>query len=211
MPSTNSSRIASPVGDAIERLVQVRVDLVERLDAEDAALAARVGRLEHGREPDLVGGAPRLGDRPHARRSAAAARPRRRAGVRIAILCVIRCAVSTPIPGSPRASATAATTGTARSALTVITPSSLIRAVALSTAAASEKSTTFAMSASARPGRVRVAVDRDHAQAELLRLQDRAALVAPGADEEDGLHAERMLLRRQRDRTSSSVPSTSTG
>ena len=44
---------------------------------------------------------------------------------RIATLCVIRCAVSTPIPGSPRASATAATTGTARSAETVSTPSSL--------------------------------------------------------------------------------------
>ena len=35
-----------------------------------------------------------------------------------------------PIPGRPRASATAATTGTARSALTVSTPSSLMRAVA---------------------------------------------------------------------------------
>src|SRR5439155_16097349 len=71
---------------------------------------------------------------------------------RIATLCVIRCAVSTPIPGRPRASATAATTGTARSALTVSTPSSFSRAVALSTASTSEKSTTFAMSASARPG-----------------------------------------------------------
>ena len=42
---------------------------------------------------------------------------------RIAILCVIRCAVSVPIPGRPSASATAATTGTARSAETVSTPS----------------------------------------------------------------------------------------
>ena len=118
--------------------------------------------------------------------------------MRIAILCVIRCAVSTPIPGSPRASATAATTGTARSALTVITPSMLIRAVALITAAASAKSTTFAMSASASPGASRIAVDRDHAEAELLGLQDRPALVAPCADEEDGLHAGGMVLRRFR-------------
>ena len=99
-----------------ERLVQVCVDVVDRLDAEDAALAARVGGLQHGGEPDLVGGAAPLRERCGPRRSAAAARRRRRAGARIATLCVIRCAVSTPIPGSPRASATAATTGTARSA-----------------------------------------------------------------------------------------------
>ena len=63
VPSTNSSRIASPVGRRRERLVQVRLDVVERLDAEDAALPARVGRLEHRREADLVGRAPALGDR----------------------------------------------------------------------------------------------------------------------------------------------------
>ena len=151
--------------------------------------------FEHRREADLVGGAPALGERRAPRRSAAAARPRRRAGARIATLCVIRCAVSTPIPGRPRASATAATTGTARSALTVSTPSSLMRAVALSTAAASAKSTTFAMSASCEAGRVRVAVDGRDAQPELLRPQDRAALVPAGADEEDGLrHGAMMLL-----------------
>ena len=33
-----------------ERLVQVRLDVVERLDAEDAALPARVGGLQHRRE-----------------------------------------------------------------------------------------------------------------------------------------------------------------
>ena len=43
------------------------------------------------------------------------------------------------------------------------------------------------MSASGEPERVRVAVDRGDAQPELLRAQDRAPLVAAGADEEDGL------------------------
>ena len=39
-----------------------------------------------------------------------------------------------------------------------------------------------------QPERVRIAVHRDDAKALLARLQDRATLVAPGADEEDGLH-----------------------
>src|SRR5262249_7056414 len=38
------------------------------------------------------------------------------------------------------------------------------------------------------PGRVGVAVDGDDAEPALARLLDRATLVAPGADEEDGLH-----------------------
>ena len=44
-----------------------------------------------------------------------------------------------------------------------------------------------------KPERVGVAVDGDDADALLARLQDRAALVAPGADEEDGLHCAAML------------------
>ncbi len=39
-----------------------------------------------------------------------------------------------------------------------------------------------------QPERVRIAVHRDDAKALPARLQDRATLVAPGADEEDGLH-----------------------
>ena len=37
-------------------------------------------------------------------------------------------------------------------------------------------------------GRVGIPVDRGHAQLARLRLQDRPALVAPGADEQDGPH-----------------------
>jgi hypothetical protein len=40
-----------------------------------------------------------------------------------------------------------------------------------------------------------VPVDRDDAMAELLRPEDRTALVAPGADEEDRLHVARDPIR----------------
>ena len=41
-----------------ERSVQVRVEIVDRLEPEDPALPAGVGRLQHGGEPDrLRGGA----------------------------------------------------------------------------------------------------------------------------------------------------------
>ena len=46
-----------------------------------------------------------------------------------------------------------------------------------------------------QPERVGVAVDGDDANALLARLQDRAPLVAPGADEEDGLHTGRCYWR----------------
>src|SRR5687767_12826823 len=70
---------------------------------------------------------------------------------RIAILCVIRCAVSVPIPGRPSASATAATTGTARSADTVRTPSTEWRRATSVTASTFVKSTASATSATPRP------------------------------------------------------------
>ena len=47
------------------------------------------------------------------------------------------------------------------------------------------------------PGRLGVSVDGDDAQSELLRAQDRAPLVAPRADEENGLHSRAMLLGKQ--------------
>ena len=116
---------------------------------------------------------------------------------RIATLCVIRCAVCVPIPGSPRASATAATIGTARSALTVRTPSSLMPRGRLQHGVDVREVDDLRDVGLLQPGRVRVPVDRRDPQSQLLRLQDRPALVAPGADEEDGSHGA-MLLGRQR-------------
>ena len=103
--------------------MQVRLDVVDRVDEEDPALAARVGRLQHRREADLVGRAMPLGQRPQRREPrlrhallgerAAASRP-----------CASSGAPSrrrSPAARAPRRSP--ATTGTARSADTVSTPS----------------------------------------------------------------------------------------
>ena len=100
-------------------------------------------------------------------------------------------------PGQPSASATAATTGTARSAETVRTPS---------TAAPPDlghgrdvgEVDRLADVGSLQARGLRVAVDRDDAMAELLRPEDRTALVAPGADEEDGLHVARDAIPSSR-------------
>ena len=151
VPSMNCSRIASPVGDAISASCRCRCTSssdstrkTPRCPPESAGLstAGKPTSSAARRVSPIVRTAEKRG-------CGTPASAKRR---RIATLCVIRCAVSTPIPGRPRASAIAATTGTARSALTVSTPSMLIRAVALRTAPVSEKSTTFAMSASFSPG-----------------------------------------------------------
>ena len=68
MPSTNPSRIASPLGRLGERRVEVRVEVVLRLEPEDAALAARVGGLQHRGEADrLAGGTARSASAAHGR------------------------------------------------------------------------------------------------------------------------------------------------
>ena len=194
VPSANASTIASPVGRLGERRVQVRVEVVGGLEAEDAALAARVGRLEHRREADRLerGARPRRGARTAAKRGCGT--PASASVRRIATLCVIRCAVSVPIPGRPSASATAATTGTARSAETVSTPSTRVPARRLAHRVEVGEVDHLGGVGREQPGCLRVAVDRDDAQAELARLHDRAALVPAGADEEDGLHRAPMLV-----------------
>ena len=53
------------------------------------------------------------------------------------------------------------------------------------------KSTASAHIGRGKAGRLGIAVDRYDAQAARAGLLDRAALVAPGADEEDGLHGRR--------------------
>ena len=114
-PVDDSSRIASPVGDATS--ASCRCASTSSSDS-----TRNTPRCPRGRPASAPPGTrPR---RPRARVSdsvrTAAKRgcgtPASASRRRIATLCVIRCALSTPIPGSPRASATAATTGTARSA-----------------------------------------------------------------------------------------------
>src|SRR5262245_55566329 len=150
VPSTNPSRIASPVGDA------------EMASCRCASTSSSDSTRKMPRWPPESAGLSTAGkptSSAASRRSAIVRRAAKRgcgtptsaSRRRIATLCVMRCAVSAPIPGSPRASATAATTGTARSAETVSTPSSSMSATAASTASASEKSTTRRSSASASP------------------------------------------------------------
>ena len=114
---------------------------------------------------------------------------------RITILLRIRCATAVPIDGSPRRSVTAATTGTARSAETVSAPSTRVATRDLGHRVDVGEVDGLGDVGDLQPERVGVAVDRDDADALLARLQDRAALVAPGADEEDGLHCAAMLDR----------------
>ncbi len=102
-PSTKPSRIASSVGDSASAAWRCSSRSSARLDPEDAALAAGVGRLEHRRQADRSR-APR---RPLARSRTAAnggcGTPSSASTRRIAILCVIRCATSLPIVGQPEA------------------------------------------------------------------------------------------------------------
>ena len=131
-----------------------------RLEQEDAALAARVGRLEHGgeRRPSSSARAGALQRRAR-RRTRGCGTPASASARRIAILCVIRCAVSLPIPGSPSSSATAATTGTARSAETVSTPSTACRRATSVTAVDVGEVDRLGDVGLREPGRLRVAVD----------------------------------------------------
>ena len=198
VPSTYSSRIASCVGDAASASCRCAsmsstdsTRKIPRWPPESAGFST-------AGKPDLVGGAPPLRELPqrgeprlrHAlpRRAAAASRP-----------CASSGAPSRPRSrAGPRASAIAATTGTARSAETVSTPSIVSPAIALDHRVDVGEVDHEPAVGLGEPERVGVAVDRDHAQAELLGPQDRAPLVAPGADEEDGLHGRAMLVGHRR-------------
>ena len=103
---------------------------------------------------------------------------------RMAILLVIRCATSRPMPGSPSSSATAATIGTARSAATVMTPSTACRRPTSTTAFDVGEVDHLAHIGNGEPRRLGVPVDGDDARAELAHALDRALLVPARADEQ---------------------------
>ena len=99
MPSTNSSRSASSVGDSSIASGRSRSSSSRALDAEDGSLAARVDRLEDGRERD-DGRARRRRRRPSAGVAyGGCGSPLAPSVSRIARLCVRRCAVCVPMPG----------------------------------------------------------------------------------------------------------------
>ena len=126
-PSWKPSTIASPAGDSASAACRCASSVVLRVDVEDAALAARVGGLQHGRHADRSR-ARRARSRGRApRRSAAAGTPASASVRRIAILCVIRCAVVRADPGQPERLGDRRDDGTARSAETVSAPSTACR------------------------------------------------------------------------------------
>ena len=118
---------------------------------EDPALPAGVGRLEHGRQADGRDGRTRLGQRSHR------GEPRLRhtgVGEAPAHGDLVRHQVRDVPPDAREAerAATAAATGTARSADTVSAPSTAWRRATSITPSTSRKSTVSPASTSARPG-----------------------------------------------------------
>ena len=177
-----------------ERGGQVALELAPRLDPEEAALAARVGRLQHRRQRRRPASAAStsLAEASAGERRLRDAGVGEDAGASRACSSCAR-ATSVPIEGRPSRSVTAATTGTARSADTVSGAVDVMAAGDLGDRVDVGEVDGLADVGDLQPEGVGVAVDADHAQAALARLQDRAALVAPGADEEDGLHCPAML------------------
>ena len=171
-----------------ERLVQVAIDVVERLDAKDAALAARVGRLEHRRKPDLVGRPARLGQRAHRREARL-----RHAGVGEAPAHrdLVRHQVRR-LDADPRQPARLGDGGDDRNRTIGAHGEDAVDAAGASSPSEPRRRPRsrppWRCRPPASPRRVGVAVDGGDAQAHLLRLEDRAALMAAGADEEDGSH-----------------------
>ncbi len=102
-------------------------------------------------------------------------------------LFVIRRAVSTPIPGTPSASASSAMIGTARSAWTVVTPSIARPLTACSKRVRVGEVRHTGDVGVLETGRVGIAIGCDDPKPERLRPADQGALVAPGADDQDGL------------------------
>ena len=178
-----------------EHLQQVRVDLVERLDTEDGALSTRVGRFEHGRKPDLVGGPARLGDRPD--RGIARlghTRVREPGAHRDLVRHQVRGLDADPRQpsrlGNRRDDGNGPVGADGHHAVEVDPRGGLDHRGCVG------EVDDFCDVRLGEPGRLGVAIDCDHPQAELLGLEDRPALVAPCADEENGLHAGGMVLRR---------------
>ena len=181
-----------------ERLVKMAVDVVERLDAKHAALPAAVHRLQHRREAR-----PR---RPPAASPTASAPPRTAAAAR-------------PPPRAAAASRSCASSG-ARSRRrcpggraprrprrrpaprgrphTVSTPSIRKPRGRLQHGPDVGEVDDLRDVRLRQPRRVRIPVDGRDAKAQLLRPENRAALVAACTDEENGPHGRRILLRRER-------------
>ena len=173
-----------------DRLSEVALELLARLDAKDGALAARVDRLQDRREGDLL-------ERGVDIRSRAQARVRRlrKAGCTEGVThrALVRQEVSRlrPDAGKPELLGDSCddrncSIGGNREHAVDADP-----ARDLHHGADIAEVDDLCDIGRREAGGVGVAIDGCDAQAARAGLLDRAALVAPGADEEDGLHGRR--------------------
>ena len=185
-----------PLDDALllrrlgERGVEVAVEVVLALEPEDTTLPARVGRLQHGGQPDRLQRAPALRERSHGgERRLRHAVVRERAAHHDLVAHPLRHARAdrgqAETLGHRRDDGNGAVGGDGQRAVDRVPPGDLGHRVDVG------EVDRLRDVGDLKPERVGVAVDGDDANALVARLHDRAPLVAPGADEEDGLHTGR--------------------
>ena len=174
--------------------MEVAVEVVLALEPEDATLPARVGRLQHGRQPDRLQRAPALCERAHGgERRLRHAVVRERASHHDLVAHPLGHARAdrgqAEALGHRRDDGNGAVGGDGQRAVDRVPPGDLGHRVDVG------EVDRLRDVGDLKPERVGVAVDGDDANALVARLHDRAPLVAPGADEEDGLHTGRCYLR----------------
>ena len=174
--------------------MHVRVELVLRLDVEDAALAARVGRFQDGRQPDGLERGPRAQHVAGAREAGL-----RHAGVgeRAPHRDLVRHQMGGLGPDPGQSQRLGDGSDDRHSPVGRDGQHSVDAVPACDVRDCSDVGEIDRL-ARVRGGearRVRVPVDGDGAQAELLRAQDGAALVASRAHEENRLHVARDAIR----------------
>ena len=180
-----------------ERLVQVTVDVVERLDAEHAALPAAVRRLQHRREP-TSSPARRVSDsvRTAAKRGcgtpASASAPPHRDLVRHQVRRLGPDPRQAARLGDRRDDRHRAV---GRYRQHAVDPQPRGRLQHRLDVGEVDDLRDVRLR---EPWRVGIPVDGRDSKAQLLRPENRAALVAACTDEENGPHGRRILLRRDR-------------
>ena len=193
-----------------QRCVQVRIEIVRGVDAEDPALAARVGRLQDGGQADGAQCAAPFGERAH----------RSEGRLRHPVVgedpphhdLVPHAAGDfgadrrQPEPLRHRSDdRDRAIGGDRQGAVDVVAAGDVCDSVDVG------EVDRLGDVGDVQAGRVRVAVDADDTQAALAGLQDGAPLVPPRADEEDRLHCGRMLAAPRQGAVSLGLPGSATG